>query len=186
MAAEVSATKKVSVSKVYPGMGSLPYNVQRMLAGQVHQADVRRESGKPPPTWIKPGGTACGCKFYRKWLLPCEHYFHAAEEDESILSPERWAAFALLFEELGYDVYLKTITLVEEADQERNPQQQVIDRMREINEVYRDLAYELVEQVVERPAEGILLLAEYHQIVLDGMTRLGNLRSRMRAVAAIA
>ena len=57
---------------------------------------------------------------------------------------------------------------MEEADPERNPQQQIIDRMREINEVYRDLAY--YDLIIKRrwwskPADGVELLPEYHQIV---------------------
>jgi hypothetical protein len=123
--------------------------MQRLLAYQAHAADARRESGKATPTWIKPEGTVCGCKFYRKWLLPCLHYFQAAEDDPSILSLERWQGFASMFEELGLDVYLKTSTVMVE-DPARNPHEQIVDRMREINEVYRDLAYELMEQVTGR------------------------------------
>ena len=114
IAMELSNTKKVTITKEYPGLEKLPYNVQRLLAGQAHAADVRRESGKAPPTWIKASGTACGCKFYRKWLLPCCHYFHAAEENDDILTPASWEVFAHMFEELGYEVYLKTITVLEE------------------------------------------------------------------------
>ena len=78
---------------------------------------------------------------------------------------------------------------MEEADPERNPQQQIIDRMREINEVYRDLAYYdlIIKQVVEqtsrrrRASSGVP-----PDRVADGMTRLGELRSCMRAAAVVS
>ena len=86
-----------------------------------------------------------------------------------------------MFEELGYEVYLKTITVVAE-DPAVNPHEALVNRMREINELYRDMAYELMEKVAERPADGMPLIAEYLQIVTDGMTRLAELHTRMRAV----
>ena len=58
--------------------------------------------------------------------------------------------------------------------------------MREINELYRDMAYELMEQVVARPADGMALIAEYNQIVTDGMSRLGELHKHRRAVGVVA
>ena len=41
IAMELSNTKKVTITKEYPGLEKLPYNVQRLLAGQAHAADVR-------------------------------------------------------------------------------------------------------------------------------------------------
>ena len=46
------------------------------------------------------------------------------------------------------------ITVVAE-DPAANPHEALVNRMREINELYRDMAYELMEKVAERPANGM-------------------------------
>ena len=161
-----SRTKHVTMANTIPEVKRFPFAVQRMVSSEYMKVDDRVENGKETPAWITKDKAVCHCRFHRKYLLPCVHFFHAWRDDPEVLSEARWSAFASMFDELGYHVYLKTIA--EDPTPDRNDaleEVQVVLDARDVGEVYQGMAFEFAEKIRSNPANKEDLMAQYNQLI---------------------
>ena len=129
--------KKLSACELYPGLEKLPFPVQQLISVEIDKANTRAEY-KPVPRWLGAPGEApgpqhsCLCRFYRRYLVPCRHFFHK-DKEVPFLDEARWqrlachswsnilfayslffCRYAAMFEESGMAFYEKHISVIVE------------------------------------------------------------------------
>jgi hypothetical protein len=118
-----SHTKKVGETKTHPYLGSLPHPFQVLVVGEIHRARERHFDGKEVPDWLEEETHCCNCPFYRKYLLPCRHFFHLHEFGGGFLTDEMWQYYVGLFEEQGYEAYYRNESVYSEKETpQENPE----------------------------------------------------------------
>jgi hypothetical protein len=94
------------------------------------------------------------CGFFNKFLLPCKHIIHSDYLFQSITS-EDWTAWAVIFEEGGYNVY-ETMGTVHVWDREEESHEESTRRKLMVGtflEGIRARFFELEEEVRELEEE---------------------------------
>lgn len=103
-----------------PGLERFPAPVQVLLLPELQQGQRRAEDGETLDNRITLDGitstedpdgfdwinAACTCRFYRRWILPCQHLFqHHFTNFEQTLAPHRLEFWSRMWEEHGFELY---------------------------------------------------------------------------------
>ena len=79
---------------------TLPF--QELLIKEIHKAHEKFVDNAEMPYWIL-DNYDCQCQFFRKYLLPCRHFFYLdIYGDENVLTDEYWENCIADFGECGF------------------------------------------------------------------------------------
>lgn len=82
---------------------TLPF--QELLIKEIHKAHEEYINNAEMPHWILKNND-CQCLFFRKYLLPCRHFFYLdIYGDEDVLTEDYWSDCIAAFGDCGLDVY---------------------------------------------------------------------------------
>lgn len=84
------STKHLTDTWAWPAMRKLPLPVQKLVMGELKEADKLIDAGEPPRE-LGDHEPTCNCVWFRSYCLPRRHLWQMERLWGGVLTPERWA-----------------------------------------------------------------------------------------------